>query len=64
MRQKVYIVSEVQGTGEERIIAVRLTDSAARAIAKSKGGRRVTKFIADKDVFLKDTERGERTFTS
>lgn len=62
MQQKVFIVSEVTTSGSERIIAVRLTEKAARAIAKQKGGRRVTRFYADKDEFLKEQERSTQTY--
>ena len=47
MQTKVYVVTEVQGTGE-RVVAVRLTHGAARAIAKQGGGRRVEPWIATK----------------
>lgn len=59
MKQKVFLVSEVLPSGYERVIAVRLTEKAARAIAKAKGGRRVTRFVADKDEFLKQKEPQE-----
>lgn len=46
----MYIITEVLDTGGEKLIASRLTFEAARAIAKLKGNRRVTKTTATKDI--------------
>lgn len=42
----VYVISEILPTGGEKVIALRLTNGAARNIAKEAGGRKVEKMIA------------------
>ena len=56
MQVKVYVITEV-GRGRERVIAVRLTHEAARAIAKQGGGRRVEAWTATKNKELHVSEK-------
>lgn len=46
---KTFVVSEVQPDGREIPIAVRLTFSAARSVARLDGGRRIRRFTATKN---------------
>ncbi len=56
MHVKVYVVEQTHVVEGSRtchsIVAVRLTLIAARAIAREKGGRRVTRWVATKDLQL------------
>jgi len=45
---KVYLVTEVLPTGEEYIIAAKLTHEAAQKIVNEGQNRRLTRLIADK----------------
>lgn len=56
MQIKVYVITEIS-EGGEHIIATRLTNEAARAIAKLAPNRRVTKTFATKDVQLIATDQ-------
>lgn len=52
MQLKVYIVTEINESGGEVMLAARLSNEAARSIAKQKGNRRVTRLIATKEMQL------------
>ena len=56
MQSKVYVITEIDGSGREKVIAARLTNEAARSIAKMKANRRVTRLIATKDLELVQTD--------
>lgn len=44
----VYVVTELVPTGGEKVVALRLTNEAARGVAKEKPNRAVEKMIATK----------------
>lgn len=52
---KIFLVTEVLESGGEKILAVRLTHEAARAVAKKGGNRKVTKLFATKSHEEDDT---------
>lgn len=54
---KTFVISEVNEEGSETPIAVRLSFKSAFAIARLKGGRKVKKFIANKEVSLSNEEQ-------
>lgn len=56
MQVKVYVVIEVKA-GSERIIAARLTNKAARDIARLAPNRAVKLFVATKDSHIVEKER-------
>ena len=51
MRQKCYVISQYGSDENFKVVDVKLSYAAARAVAKESGGRKIEKFMADKKPF-------------